>query len=287
MSGEAAVEKRALTGASAYFGEKRSSKARLFGAWYTAEHRLLTMRSFVSTIIATSVFNPLMYLFALGVGIGSYIDRGRSGGALFGVSYLTFVGPALIASASINAVFEETSFPVMGGFKWTREFYAMHATPLQPRQIASGVLIAAMIRSVFTVTVFWIMLMLFGALPSSRSLILIPSAILCGMGIGSLMAALAASLKEDDGWFALINRMVIAPMFLFSGTFYPLEQMPLWLRWIGWISPLWHATNLGRWAAYGMELSRNMVAVHAFYLTVLAAGGWLLAGRSFARRLEE
>ncbi|MBB6480301.1 ABC transporter permease [Spirochaeta isovalerica] len=281
-----AIEKKALSGAAAHFGERRSSKAGMFGAWYAAEHRLLTMKAFVSTIVATSIFNPLMYLFALGVGIGSYVDKG-SGGALFGVSYLTFVGPALLASASINAVFEETSYPVMGGFKWTREFYAMHAAPLRPDQIASGVLIAAMIRSVFTVLVFWIMLRLFGTLPSPRAILVLPAAVLSGLGIGSVMAALAASLKDDDGWFALINRMVIAPMFLFSGTFYPLEQMPIWIRWIGWISPLWHATDFGRWAGFDHPVESWLVVVHAVYLIGLAGIGWFLASRQFARRLEE
>jgi len=281
-----AVEKKALTGAAAHFGERRGSKARLFGAWYAAEHRLLTMKAFANTIVATSIFNPLMYLFALGIGIGSYVDRG-SGGALFGVSYLTFVGPALLASASINAVFEETSYPVMGGFKWTREFYAMHAAPLRPGQIASGVLIAAMIRSVFTVLVFWIMLKLFGTLSSTRAVLIIPAAVFCGMGIGSVMAALAASLKDDDGWFALINRMIIAPMFLFSGTFYPLEQMPIWLRWIGWISPLWHGTSFGRWAGFNHPVEPWLVAVHVVYLVSLAGFGWFLASKRFARRLEE
>jgi lipooligosaccharide transport system permease protein len=284
-SNSVALERKAIRGAAAYFGDRRSAKTRAFGAWYAAEHRLLTMRSFLSSIIATSIFNPLMYIFALGIGIGSYVDA--SGGELFGVSYLVFVGPALICSAAINVIFEETSFPVMGGFRWTKEFYAMHASPLEPHQISSGVLLAALIRGVFTVFVFWFFLSVFGVMPSSRSWLLLIIATVTGMAIGSVIAAIAASLKEDDGWFALINRMIIAPMFLFSGTFYPLEQMPLYVRWIGWISPLWHGTNLGRWAAFEMEVPTPLLFVHVIYLLTLMIGGWFWASHSFAGRLEE
>lgn len=262
-------------------------KTRRWGAWFVAEHKLLTARSYIYTIIASSIFNPVMYLFALGIGVGSYIDRTSSSQVLGQIRYLSFVGPALLCSAAINAAFEETSFPVMGGFRWNQDFYAMHATPLKPSQIADGVLIAALIRVVFTSMVFFLVLLMFGAMPSARAVIALVSAIATGLGIGALMASLAASLDDDDGWFALINRLVIAPLFLFSGTFYPLESMPVYLHWIGWISPLWHGTRLGRWAAYEMPMSGAELAVHIVYLSILVIGGISLARVRFTRRLME
>jgi lipooligosaccharide transport system permease protein len=281
------LEKRALSGAREHFGDHRAALTRLRGSWFVAEHKLLTMRSYMYTILSSSIFNPLMYLFALGIGIGSYIDRNSGGNVLYGVSYLTYVGPALLSSAAINSAFEETTFPVMGGFRWTREFYAMHATPLQPYQIANGVMIAAAIRVVFTVTVFWLMLFLFGALPRGTAILALPAAILSGMGIGAVMSALAAKLTDDDGWFVLINRMVLAPMFLFSGTFYPLEQMPLGLRWIGWLSPLWHATELGRWAGFGLELRPERLIWHTAYLVLILGLGLVMMWNEFEKRLIE
>jgi lipooligosaccharide transport system permease protein len=281
------LEKRALSGAREHFGDHRAALTRLRGSWFVAQHKLLTMRSYMYTILSSSIFNPLMYLFALGIGIGSYIDRNSGGNVLYGVSYLTYVGPALLSSAAINSAFEETTFPVMGGFRWTREFYAMHATPLQPYQIANGVMIAAAIRVVFTVTVFWLMLFLFGALPRGTAILALPAAILSGMGIGAVMSALAAKLTDDDGWFVLINRMVLAPMFLFSGTFYPLEQMPLGLRWIGWLSPLWHATELGRWAGFGLELRPERLIWHTAYLVLILGLGLVMMWNEFEKRLIE
>ena len=340
------VEVRAHAGAAKYLGPRRSAKSMAFGTWFVTEHRLRTMRAYLSSIIMGSVFNPMMYLFALGVGIGSYIDANAgakgiegvsyltfvgpallasagltaifeetsfpvmggfkwtrefwamnatpiscrqvaNGGAssLGGVAYLTFVGPALLASAALNAAFEESSFPVMGGFKWTREFWAMNATPISARQVANGVLLAAGLRVVFTVAIFWCCLALFGATPSPLSALAMPSAIMGGLAFGSVIMWVASRLEEDDGWFAMINRLIIAPMFLFSGTFFPLDRLPLGLQWIGWISPLWHATQLGRVATYGMPEPPWLSLVHAAFLTLLFAAGMALSWRSFARRL--
>ena len=105
---------------------------------------------------------------------------------------------------------------------------------------------------------------------------------LAGLAFGVPLMAYAASIYEDKGQFALVQRFIFMPMFLFSGTFYPLDSLPLWLQWIGWISPLWHATELGRWISYGAELSPAMIAVHFGYLIVLTVVG-LRPGRSILR----
>ncbi|HTX73170.1 MAG TPA: ABC transporter permease [Rectinemataceae bacterium] len=279
------VEHSAHAGAAAHLGPRRSARSMTFGTWYVTEHRLRTMRAYLSSILMGSVFNPVMYLFALGVGIGSYIDASSGSKAVGAVGYLTFVGPALLASAALTVAFEESSFPVLGGFKWTREFWAMNATPISARQVANGVLLAAGLRVVFTVAIFWCCLALFGATPSPLSALAMPSAIMGGLAFGSVIMWVASRLEEDDGWFAMINRLIIAPMFLFSGTFFPLDRLPLGLQWIGWISPLWHATQLGRVATYGMPEPPWLSLVHAAFLTLLFAAGMALSWRSFARRL--
>ena len=265
-----------------------SARSIAFGAWFVAEARLRNMLAYLRTIALTSFFNPLMYILALGVGIGSYIDkRARAASGVAGVSYITFVGPALLASAALTAAFEETSFPVMGGFKWTREFWAMNATPISARQIANGVLLAALFRVVFTVLIFWLFLAAFGAMPGPLSALSMPASVLAGLAFGSVIMAVASRLEEDDGWFAAINRLIIAPMFLFSGTFFPLENLPLGLRWIGWISPLWHGTQLGRIAAFGLSEPAWLVAAHVLFLAGLLAAGVGLSWSAFARRLAK
>ena len=112
-----------------------------------------------------------------------------------------------------------------------------------------------------------------------------PIGILAGLSFGVPLMAYAASIVDDKGQFALVQRFVFMPMFLFSGTFYPLTNLPIGLQWIGWISPLWHATELGRVVTYGAEVAPGMIAVHLIYLLALTAGGLVVARRLFARRL--
>jgi lipooligosaccharide transport system permease protein len=85
----------------------------------------------------------------------------------------------------------------------------------------------------------------------------------------------------------MVQRFIFMPMFLFSGTFYPLESLPLWLQWIGWVSPLWHATELGRWISYDADVSPVMVALHLGYLIALSVIGYIVARRLFERRLAK
>ena len=285
MSLRVSLEKAAHSGARALMGVDRSAKGRHWGWWYVCEHRLRTMYAYLWSIVMGSVGNPIFYLVSLGVGLGALVDSHAGSPGTGGVSYLTFVGPALLASAAITAAFEETSFPVMGGFKWSREFYAMNATTVSPRQIASGVLLAALLRMVFTVLVFLAILAAFGAVPSVRGLLALPAAVLGGLAIGTLAMALAARLEDDDGWFATINRFVIAPLFLFSGTFYPLETLPTALQAVGWISPLWHVTELGRMAVYSHPVVWWLALVHVVYPMALVALGLNLTYHAFVRRL--
>jgi lipooligosaccharide transport system permease protein len=265
----------------------RAARGRLWGWWYVCEHRLRTMRAYALSILMGSVANPVFYLASLGVGLGALIDAGTGSKGVAGVPYLTFVGPALLASAAITAAFEEMSFPVMGGFKWTREFWAMNATVVTPFQIVVGVLLAALVRMVFAVTVFLGFLWVFGATPSAWSVVSLPAALLGGLAMGAPVMAFAASLENDDGWFALVNRFVVAPLFLFSGTFYPLETLPGPLQAVGWISPLWHVTELGRMATFGLPVAPWLAVVHVAYPALLAAVGLLLAARQFDRRLSK
>ena len=161
----------------------------------------------------------------------------------------------------------------------------MRATPISGGQIADGLLLAASARIVFTTVVYWLVLLAFGAVGWASALTLIPIAIVAGVSWGAVMLAATANVKDDSGFISLAMRIVIMPMFLFSGTFYPLSTLPLTVQWIGWISPLWHATELGRWLSYGMTMPAWQVAVSTSYLLALGVVGIVLARRRFERRL--
>jgi lipooligosaccharide transport system permease protein len=268
-------------------------RPRRFGSWYVTEHILRAMRAYGWTIVVGALGQPLVYLFGLAVGLAALIrqDIPVGGGS---VSYLVFVAPALLMTAAIAVASEELTYPVMAGFKWRRYFYGFNASALSSPQIANGVAVAASARMLFAGAAYYLFIWAFGAVfplvtvpAPATGWISIPVGLLAGLAFGMPLMAYAASLEDDRGQFALVQRFVFMPMFLFSGTFYPLETLPWWLQWIGWISPLWHATQLGRVATFAAPIDGTMLVVHLGYLLLLAVGGYLLARRIFTRRLAK
>ncbi|MDR2998058.1 MAG: ABC transporter permease [Microbacterium sp.] len=255
------------------------------GSLYVAEHIIRAMRAYGWTLVVGAVGQPVLYLVGLALGLAALIQAPiQDGGQQVG--YVVFVAPALLMTAGITVASEEFSYPVMGGFKWRRFYYGFSASPLSSGQIVNGQVIGVSARVVLTVTLYYLFLLLFPAVETpATGWIMILVGILAALAFGTPMLAYAASLEEDTGQFALVQRFVFMPMFLFSGTFYPLDTLPVWLQWIGWISPLWHATELGRDLSYPRETSGLMVAVHVVVLLAFAVGGYLAARRIFARRL--
>ena len=263
----------------------RAVPRRWGGALRVTEYRLRNMWKWRNSIIAFGLGNPVLYLASLGLGVGLLVDQGSGG--VDGVPYLVFLAPALLAAAAIQGGQDEVTFPTIAGFIWEKLFFAMRATSLTGAQIADGVLLAAAVRVVFTTVAYWIVLFLFGAVEPTSALPLIVVSTYAGLCWGAVMLAVSANVKNEDGFLAITWRLVIMPMFLFSGTFYPLSSLPLALQWIGWISPLWHATQLGRWLSYGMPLEPWQAAVSVAYLLAMGVAGLVLARRRFERRLTE
>ena len=261
------------------------SRARNFAWMYVAEARIKNMMKWWASIAAFGLGNPVLYLFSVGIGIGALVDANGGSAQLGGVSYLTFLAPALLASAAIQAFQDETSFPVMEGFVWNKTFFAMNATLIAARDIVNGVLAAAVVRTVLTIAIYEGVLLAFGAISWSVVLPMFVSALLTGAAFGSALMAVTTHIKEDDGFFAIVARFIIAPMMLFSGTFYPIESMPIYLQWIGWISPLWHGTDLGRTLSYGNPQLAWVTALHWVYLAVWIAVGLVFSYNKTAKRL--
>jgi lipooligosaccharide transport system permease protein len=144
-----------------------------------------------------------------------------------------------------------------------------------------------MLRFTFTAGLFFAAIVAFGAVPNSTGWLVIPISILGAYAIMTPLAAYAAGLEDDSGQFALIQRLVVMPMFLFSGTFFPISQIPDWLEWIAWVSPLWHASQLGRVASYGMSEPIWMTVTHLGVLIVFSVVGAILMHRAFVKRLTK
>jgi len=262
-----------------------AAKVAARGALFVTEARLRAMLKWIWLIISLAIANPVLYLVSIGLGVGAYIDENTGGMGVDGVSYITFLAPALLATAAIQGAIDESVYPTLEGFKWDKTFFSMNATPISGNHIAMGVFFNSLIRVIFTAIIYWFVMLAFGVLESPRAWMAIFTAVMAGAAFGAMMQALAGLLENENIFFTVLNRFVIMPLFLFSGTFYPLTNMPIFLQWIGWISPLWHATELGRWLTYGHEISSLMLYVHFIFLNTLLIVGVIASRRIFTRRL--
>ncbi len=241
------------------------------------------MRAYGISVLVTAVLEPVLYLVAMGIGLGALVDA--QNGDVDGVPYLVFVAPALLVASVVMSVGAEMSYPVMDGFKWGRNYFAPAATAITPRQVANGHFMAVMLRFLAQASVFWLVMLAFGAVDLGWSLLIIPIGVLSAAAFGAPMQAYAATLTEEGFQFAFIERFIAMPMFLFAGTFFPLAAMPVYLQWVGWISPVWHGTQLARVAAYGTDVSAWLLGVHVLFLCSLTVLGLRWAHRVYTARL--
>jgi lipooligosaccharide transport system permease protein len=253
-----------------------------WGAIYVAEVRVRNMLKWWQAIIAFGLGNPILYLLSVGIGIGSLVTNAPF---MEGQSYLTFLAPALLVTAGIQGAMDEVTFPTLEGFTWEKTFFAMNSTAITGRQIVNGVMLASLARCVLQVFLYEVILLGFGAVTLASFVPLFVIAAGFGFAFACVMLAVSSHIKEDDGFFAIVGRFIITPMFMFSGTYYPLENLPPYLQWIGWVSPVWHGTDLGRALSYGHEVSTGSLLGHIAYPVAITLIGLYFAYPKFTKRL--
>jgi lipooligosaccharide transport system permease protein len=256
--------------------ETLSLSLRGFRCWLTVYRR--TWRSSVWS----SVLGPVFYLGAMGFGLGSLIDS-RGTARLGGVSYLAFVAPAILASGAMSTAMGESSFPVFGSIKWNRIYIAAHASPLRPGDIFRGHLTFIVMRIAMNAAIFLCVMTAFGAARSAWVVLALPAAVLTGLAFAAPIAAWAVTLKQEMV-FNYLFRFGMVPLMLFSGTFFPISQLPGWLRPLAYATPLWHGVALCRGLSLGTATVGGSL-LHVLYLSVLAAIGIVIGARTYSRRL--
>ena len=248
------------------------------------EHRARQYRRTFRASILSSFGTPLLFLTAMGFGLGGYVDRSPDA-ALAGVTYLQFLAPGLLASTVMQSGSFEATFPILGGLQWNKIFHAMFATPIRARDIALGNILWIAFRLTLIGTIFAVFIWLFGASRSPLLVLAVPVAVLTGLAFAIPIMAFTATQRTPDR-FATIFRFGITPLFLFSGTFFPVESLPDVVRPIAWLSPLWHGVDLCRQLMLGTIGNAPLVAIaHLVILLALAIGGALVAFRTMERRL--
>jgi lipooligosaccharide transport system permease protein len=261
-------------------------EARPTGAsvWHIVEYNLVAARRYWRSVAIVGIVTPLLYVLALGVGLGKVVNS--NGTDHLGVPYLDFVAPAFLTAAALQVAANEATYPIMAGFKWLRFFHGMAATPLTPRQICDGEVLWIALRVFVNSAVYLGIIACFGGFPRMEMLLAVPVATLTGLAFAAPVLALSASVEAEGQAFNILARFVVTPMFLFSGTFYPISQLPEWGRWLAWLTPLWHGTELARGTAIG-HLSELAALGHVVYLAAWLATGIVLARWRFRRRIEK
>jgi lipooligosaccharide transport system permease protein len=248
------------------------------------EHRLVQYRRTFRSSVFTSFLSPLLFLTAMGLGLGGYVDRSGTA-ALGGLTYLQFLAPGLLAATVMQSAAFEATFPIIGGLNWQRTFHAMYATPLSPRDIALGNLTWMAIRLAMIATVFTAVIVLFGAAHSPLVILGIPVAVLTGMAFAAPISAFSATQRTPNQ-FNVIFRFGITPLFLFSGTFFPIESLPSFLQPVAWLSPLWHGVDLTRGLVLGTVADRPLaMLIHVVVLAAIVAISSWATVQTVERRL--
>jgi lipooligosaccharide transport system permease protein len=247
----------------------------VFGSWLTAYKR--TWRG----SIFGRFLSPLMFLLSLGLGLGGLVNR--SAGGVAGVPYLQFVVPGILAAQAMWVATGESTYPVMGAIRWNAKYHAMLATPVGVDDLLLGHLTYVALQITGAAAIFMSVAALFGAFGSWWVLLALPITVLTGMAFVVPIFAFSAS-QESDGGFNILFRFVMTPLFLFSGIFFPVDQLPALLRPVAWVMPLWHGVQVDRSLALGSPDAVSILGHAAYLLVVIGVGGWL-ARRAFTKRL--
>ncbi|HSK97914.1 MAG TPA: ABC transporter permease [Euzebyales bacterium] len=245
------------------------------GALRVMEGELLAYRRNWRASAFSTFLNPVLFLAAMGLGLGSLVDRGQG---LGGLSYLAFYASGLLAAHAMMTGVGDATYPVMAGIKWIKSYQAALATPVATRDLVVGHASFILLRVAFASLAFVTVASLFGAFAWIDGLAAVPVVLLCGLAYATPVMAFTASLERETALAGLF-RFGLVPMFLLSGTFFPLEQLPVWLQRVAQLVPLWHAIELVR--AITLDVAPALPwAVHVAYLLT-----WLVVGAALAFRI--
>jgi lipooligosaccharide transport system permease protein len=253
----------------------------VYPTWAVFEYQLTAYRRVWRGTVFSSFLLPVLFFLAMGLTVGSYVDRSGS----LGLRYLDYIAPGLFASTALQVAVSESTWPVLGNFVWNRTYHAMRATPLRVTNMVAGHLGYVLLRVLISLTGFLAVMWAFGTVHSLWGLATLPIGLLVGLATAAPVFAFSASIS-NDGLFALLYRFGVIPMTLFAGVFFPVDSLPWGARLLAYVSPLWHGTELCRAATLGTPTAWGSWA-HIGYLALWVAVGYPLAVTRFRRRLTD
>ena len=249
------------------------------GATKMLERNFLVYRR-IWVIVFSGFFEPIFYLFSIGVGLGELVgDVAGPGGEP--VKYAAFVAPALLGASAMNGAIFESTVNIFFKLRYGKVYDAILATPMLPRHIVVGEITWSLGRGVLYASAFLVVITAFGYVHSAWAVMAVPAAVLIGFAFGAVGMAASTFMKSWQD-LDLVN-MVTLPLFLFSGTFYPLDVYPDIFQVLTKISPLYHGVELIRALTLG-AFDITLVG-HIGFLVVMGAIGVAITARRIDKLL--
>ncbi|GII51900.1 transport permease protein [Planotetraspora thailandica] len=232
-------------------------------------------------VLISGFFEPLLYLLSIGVGVGALVGDLTVDGHT--MSYAAFVAPAMLAVSAMSGALAETTFNFFFKLKYMKTFEAVLATPVRPFEIALGELVWAVVRGSVYTAIFLGFMVALGLSSVAGALAAFPATVLVGLAFGAVGMWVSTLMR---GWqdFDLMGTGQFA-MFLFSGTFSPVQNYPVGVEVLIQLTPLYHAVELVRGLCTGIV--GPGLLVNAAYLVVMTVGGLWLASRRVEKMLCE
>ncbi len=229
--------------------------------------------------------SPALFLTAIGSGLGSFVDAGQgTRDTIGGVSYAAFLAPGLLAATGMQTASFESTYQIMARFRWNRVYHAMLATPIGVSSIVFGQLAWIAVRLTLVAGAFFGVMVAFD-LASPAAVPAVIAAVLTGLAFAAPIVAYTATQRTDSG-FSGIFRFIVTPLYLFSGTFFPIEQLPTALQPIAWLTPTYHGVALARDVTLG-RAELGPALLHVALLAAFIVAGTLAALVTFRRALRE
>ena len=276
------VESRGLARSAAGTGEAgwRGTVAR---ASRMTDYWLITYRRSWRGTVTTAFVSPVLFLIAMGVLLGGFVtgDPARLDGA---PTYLAFVAPGLLAGQVMQVAMTQSTFPVFSMTKWSKAYWAMWATSLQIGDLVLAHVVSILVRGLLTAVVFTAVLVPFGVIGSWWGpLAALPVLVLLAAAFCLPTYAYAAGVTSEKS-FTVILRLVMVPIFLFSGAFFPVANLPDAVEWVAYATPLWHGVDLTRGLFLG-QASWGLALVNIAVLAAYAGVGAWLAPKRLTKRM--
>ncbi len=245
-------------------------------AWTVWYRNFMVWRVYFWAGLVGDIVEPLLYLFAMGLGLGMLVpDVG-------GVSYIAFIAPGIICSSAMYAATFECTFGAYTRMSRQGTYDAILATPVSLDEVVAGEVLWGATKSAFSCLAMLVVMLPAGLLATPWTLLALPVAFLTGLLFASAAMLVTAWCKGYD-FFSYYFTLVISPMFLFSGIFFPVESLPSWAQKAAWALPLTHAVDLNRSLFSG--IARASTLADLAWLTAATLALFLLALRGVRRRL--